>query len=202
MVPKQDKRGGKRLAGAAHTTKPDTDWVGVELAYTTTARTLEDIGKQFGITKGRVSQKAKEMGWRRGSLADRVRAKAEAKVAAAEAHAAGVEASTEEAVDTTAVVMANTIMRERRHVTRLMNVADTLLAELEKPAAEKPEPLPARIENLRKLGATMTTLMNLERSVFGITDSTPIDPTKRVEEAVASGLDELRRRFKERGVKV
>jgi hypothetical protein len=202
--PKQDKRRSKRLTAgtnASHAPKPETDWVGVELAYTTTARSLEDIGKQFGVTKGRVSQKAKEMSWRRGSLVDRVRAKAEAKVAAAEAHAAGVQAGTEAAVDTTAVVMAATILRERRTVGRLMALAEGLLTELEKPArgkAARAVPFAQRIENLRKLGDTVTRLTTLERTVLGITDATPIDASKRMEEAVASGLDELRARFKAR----
>lgn len=199
----QAKRGTPRLTATHKATtaaKPDTDWVGVELAYTTTARTLEAIGAEFGITKGRVSQKAKEMGWKRGSLADRARAKADAKVAAAQAHAAGVKAGTEAAIDNTATVMAATILRERRDVARLMAVSDRLLAELEaKPRGRaKLAPLPVRIDSLRKLGTTMTTLIALERDVLGITAATPVDPSARVEEAVRSGLSELQSRFKAR----
>lgn len=192
------------------TARVPTNWVGIELAYTTTNRTLDDIGKEFGVTAGRISQKAKEMGWKRGVLADRVRAQAAAKVAAREAHDAQVEAGTEGAVEASAVLMANTILRERRDVGRLLRVASTLLENLEvgvvaskdAGAKSKAGDLGEQIDNLRKLSNTMTGLVTLERSVLGITDATPIDPTRRVEEAIESGMDKLRERFKAKGVKV
>lgn len=201
---------GQRAKPASSSGKRGTNWVGVELAYTTTSRTLDDIGGEFDVSAGRISQKAKEMGWKRGALADRVRAQAAAKVAALEAHDAQVEAGTEGAVEASAVLMANTILRERRDVGRLIRVAGTLLGNLEtgivaaktEGAKAKAGDLGEQIDNLRKLGNTMTGLITLERSVLGITDSTPLDPTKRVEEAIESGMDKLRERFKAKGVAV
>lgn len=215
--PKQTpaKQTGKRLAQNAPTAKTaahETNWVAIELAYTTTARTLDDIGAEHGVTKGRISQKAKELGWKRGAMMDRVRAKAAAKVQAQEAHVAQVQEGTEAAVEMQAVLMANTILRERRDVGRLLTIADKLATQLEQAVAEAPAPKTAKqaksdalgehIENLRKLGTTMSSLITLERTVLAITDATPIDPTKRVEEAIASGMDELRKRFQAKGVKV
>lgn len=59
-----------------------------------------------------------------------------------------------------------------------------------------------RSENLRRLSETMRVLTELERKVLGIADDTPIDPTERVQEAVESGIEKLREKFKARGVKV
>src|SRR5690606_16379323 len=144
--------------------------------------------REFGVTKGRISQKAKELGWKRGAMADRVRAQAAAKVAAQEAHAAQVEAGTEEAIDASATLMANTILRERRDVARLVRVANLLADRVEAAAVQaaagkkprksdpKPDPLGVQVDNLRKLGTTMSNLIELERSVLGITAATPIDP--------------------------
>ncbi|HEY8356333.1 MAG TPA: hypothetical protein VIL30_02630 [Ramlibacter sp.] len=209
-MPKPEaKPAPKRLAvtkpAAKSTAAKETNWVGIELAYTTSARTQEDIGAEFGVTKGRISQKAKEMGWTRGALAERVRAKAAEKVAAQEAHEAKVEEGTEAAVEVSAVLMANTILRERRDVSRLLRIATSLADKLEEqtkpPAARpkvgdpKPEPLAAQIDSLRKLGSTMGQLIELERTVMNIHGWTPIDPAKGVAEVMASGIDALKERM-------
>lgn len=60
----------------------------------------------------------------------------------------------------------------------------------------------ARAENLRKLAETMKVLTELERTVLAITYATPPDPSARIEEAVETGLDKLRERFKAKGIKV
>lgn len=60
----------------------------------------------------------------------------------------------------------------------------------------------ARSENVRRLAETMKVLIELERKVLAIADDTPPDPTARVQEAIDSGFDKLRERFKARGVKV
>jgi len=192
-----------------HTPRKETDWVGVELAYTTSSRTLEEIGKEFGVTKGRISQKATEMGWKRGALADRVRAQAAAKVAAKEAHDAKVQAGTEAAIEVSAVLMADTILRERRDVGRLIRVANLLMDQVENAATRAasmrkpkrgeaaPDPLGVQVDNLRKLGTTMNQLITLERDVMNIHGWTPIDPAKGVQEAINSGVDALKARFAE-----
>lgn len=60
----------------------------------------------------------------------------------------------------------------------------------------------SRVESNRKLSETLRTLVELERTVLGIADDTPVDPTERVKEAVADGLEQLKARFKARGVKI
>lgn len=58
----------------------DVDWIKVEVHYRAAVRSLKDIGAEFGISAGRISQKAKELGWVR-DLAPKIRAAAEAKMA-------------------------------------------------------------------------------------------------------------------------
>jgi hypothetical protein len=188
---------------------PSANLVSLELAYRTTNATLEVLGKAHGITKGRVSQLASEFGWERGDLQGRVRGRADAKVAEKEARDAEVEAGTEAAVEASAVVMANTILRERKDVARMMDVVGSLLGELEvqsakakakpgEPAGEvgiKVEPLAVRIDNTRKLVETAKTLITLERHVLNISPDTPIDPAKRVKEAVDNGFAGLKAAF-------
>lgn len=170
----------------------------LELAYRTTSRTLEDLGTEHGISRARVCQLAKELGWSRGDLQQQVRARAEAKV---QEQQTKVQAGTEEAIDHTATVMAGTILRERRDVGRLIAVADKLLIELEgKAPGRKPknkDPLAVRIDNTRKLTNTMNSLIELERSVLNITPATPIDASKRVAEAIDNGMAGLKAKFAE-----
>ena len=182
----------------------------IRLAFETTTRTLDDIGAEFGVTKGRISQMAKEDGWVRGQLLDRVRERAEQKVAARQAQEAHVEAGTEEAVEVQAVLMANTILRQRRDVTRLLDVGHQLLDEVERanaaaqPGAKRrksdPAPLPLgdRADAWRKVSDTMGRAIGLERTVLGITPDTPIDPGKRVAEAIDNGMQGLREAFDRR----
>lgn len=200
MAAKQDKQPLNKQKPVKRARSKATDVAGLELAFRTTTETYEQLGARFGVSRARVCQLAKELGWRRGDMRDRVRVRAESKVEEVETK---VQQGTEDAVEASAVLMANTIIRERRSVARLLTLADRLLGELEAPARGKTkQPLPVRIDSLRKLGDTMGRLVTLERSVLGITDSTPIDPTRRVEEAIESGMDKLRERFKAKGVQV
>jgi DNA-binding helix-hairpin-helix protein with protein kinase domain len=174
----------------------------IRLAYETTTRSLDDIGAEFGLSKGRISQMAKEDGWVRGQLLDKVRERAEQKVAAKQAQDAHVDAGTEEAVEVQAVLMANTILRQRRDVTRMLTVGHGLLTELETANkvkdAKKRLPLAERADVWRKLSDTMGRAVGLERTVLGITPDTPIDPGKRVAEAIDNGMQGLREAFDKR----
>jgi len=179
----------------------------MQLAYETTTRTLDDIGAEFGVSKGRVSQLATQHGWKRGQLLDRVRERAEQKVADSQAREAAVASGTEEAVEVQAVLMANTIIRQRRDVARLLTVGHQLLDEVERATAAaqpgakvkkgdpKPLPLAERADAWRKVSDTMGRAITLERTVMGITPDTPIDPGKRVAEAIDNGMQGLREAF-------
>ncbi len=210
-VKQSAKQNASRLAARkkapAKKTSTGLDLAALELAYRTTGTTLELLGRAHGISKGRVSQLATAHGWTR-DLQATVRARADAKVQAAAAHAAKVEAGTEAAIEHGAEFMASTILRERRDVGRLVRVADTMLTELEqqnakaqaKPGQEsdvavKVDPFSERVDNFRKLVETSKTVLLLERTVLSITPDTPIDPGKRVAEAVDNGFAGLQAVF-------
>lgn len=61
------------------TAKAEIDWASIELHYRANKRSLDDIGKEFGISKGRISQVAKKEGWVR-DLKAKIDAQAQAKV--------------------------------------------------------------------------------------------------------------------------
>lgn len=56
----------------------------------------------------------------------------------------------------------------------------------------------SRIDNNKKLGETMKLLVELERKVLAIDDSTPVDPGARIAEAVENGIESLRAKFRQR----
>lgn len=185
----------------ARKTAREVDIAALELGYRTTHKTLEQLGAEQGISRARVCQIAKEHGWSRGDMQQQVRARAEAKVAAVVTR---VEQGTEEAVDASAALMADTILRERRDVRRLMQVADQLLQEVEDQGKPKPgrkpkdaPALPVRIDNLRKLGDTMTRLITLERGVLGIETGAGAGEAAAIAAAAASAATRVALDFSE-----
>ena len=64
--------------------------------------------------------------------------------------------------------------------------------------APKVAALAVRIDNLRKLADTAKTLIVLERHIQNITPDTPIDPGKRVAEAVDNGFAGLKAAFEKK----
>lgn len=56
------------------------NWAGVELHYRAGKRSLENIGEEFGVSKGRISQVAKKQGWDR-DLQPKIDQRAQAKIA-------------------------------------------------------------------------------------------------------------------------
>jgi hypothetical protein len=163
--------------------------VRLQLAFETTTATLEELGRKFGCTKGYISRKASELGWKRGGNAERVRAKAEAKVQAAEARKAKVEAATDGGD------RHHRADHGRRHPRAAQRPAahDGLATACSRSwrsrrtwpprprpprSGKKVVPLSDRIDDLRKLGNTVDVLVKLERNVFGITPDTPIDPSQ------------------------
>lgn len=126
-----------------HSQSKDVDWLKVEAEYRAAVRGLKDIGAEFGISPGRISQKAKELGWVR-DLAPKIRQRAEAKMAAAVAKEAAKEEAlndpakkqqrrlTEEAiVEANADTQVAVIQSHKRGLNDLARLRDKMLAELE-----------------------------------------------------------------------
>lgn len=199
----------KAPKAASKVTKPN--WVTIEVDFRAGIKTLRQIGSENNISHVAIANRAKRDGWTR-DLAAQIRARAETKVTKAAVNKQVTKTergNTEEAVvEASAVMMATTILRQRSDVRRLQALATNLVAELEledlKASDKKPgkggevgkrEPVAARAETLRKVVETSKSLINLERVVLNIAPDTPIDPTKRIEEAVDNGFAGLRAKF-------
>lgn len=76
---KTDTNNQAPAAGAKEESAP-IDWDSIELHYRAGKRTLESIGKEFGVSKGRISQVAKKEGWVR-DLQPKIEQRAKDKVA-------------------------------------------------------------------------------------------------------------------------
>lgn len=120
------------------------DWLAVEMHYRAGIRTLESIGKEYGISKGRICQVATKEGWTR-DLKAKIHARSEAKVAR---HAALEELNKQalndptkqarirlvesEVVDANVDIEVNVRLSQRSDIGRGRTLFVKLLAELER----------------------------------------------------------------------
>lgn len=118
-----------------NTQKPATkaDWNAIELAYRAGIKSLEQIGAEFGVTKGRISQVAKKQEWTR-DLAAKIQARADARV---NESVVNKELNAGKRLTETTIVTANAElqyrirMEHRADIGRTRKLFQTLLAELE-----------------------------------------------------------------------
>lgn len=133
----------------------------MEADYRAGVKSLEQIGQENGVTKGRVSQIAKQLGWVR-DLAPKIKARADAKVNAAAAKAAlndrelndpakqsSRRLAESSVVEANAELQYQVRLSQRKDITRARNVGMALLAELELQAG------PENVDLLSKLGELM-----------------------------------------------
>jgi hypothetical protein len=111
-----------------------TDWLSIEKHYRAGIRSLADIGAEFGVTKGRISQVAKAKEWPR-DLAKAVAAKADAKVNKAalnaELNAKQSKATEHAVIEANAELQYRVRMDARADVVRLEILVRRLISELE-----------------------------------------------------------------------
>lgn len=133
----------------------------MEADYRAGVKSLEQIGQEHGVTKGRVSQIAKQLGWVR-DLAPKIKARADAKVNAAAAKAAlndrelndpakqsSRRLAESSVVEANAELQYQVRLSQRKDITRARNVGMALLSELELQAG------PENVDLLSKLGELM-----------------------------------------------
>lgn len=116
------------------TQKVKADWTLIEVDYRAGVKSLDQIGKDYGVTKGRISQVAKKHGWSR-DLAEKIRQRTEAKVneqAVNNALNAERRSFTEkEVIEANSDQQANVIKTHRAGLDRLARLRDKLLDEVE-----------------------------------------------------------------------
>ena len=196
------------------------DWAAVEREYRAGIRSLKDIGVEFGVSDAGILKRAKREEWQR-DLTERIRAKAEAKVSAAlvsEKVSAESNANERIVVEANAQVIADTVLNQRRDVSRSRSIVQKLFDELEAQGdgleelamlgealesgdeeklaqiARKVIAFPSRVDSAKKLAESLRTLVELERKVLRIKDDMNLDDfAKKIGEGAAlSGMDAYR----------
>lgn len=144
------------------------DWEAVEREYRTGQRTLSEIGAAFHVSKGRISQVAKERKWSR-DLSARIQAKAAAKLNDALLNKESNETkqlNDVERVEAGAQALTNVILGHREDAKALRIKANQYRDELDGSG----EDLPKRVAMLKALTETQKTIIAIERQALGITD--------------------------------
>lgn len=114
--------------------RSDVDWAAVERSFRTGIDSLELIGKEYGVTKGRISQIAKRDGWTR-DLKKKVKAKADARVNEAalnrELNAKTDRLAEKRIVEANADLQFKIRMQHRKDIGRSRSLFQKLMDELE-----------------------------------------------------------------------
>lgn len=114
--------------------KTKADWTLIEVDYRAGIKTLEQIGEEYGVTKGRISQVAKKQGWTR-DLHEKIRLRAEQKVneqlVNEKLNEPRRRLAESEVVEANAEAAATVVMKHRTGLTRLAQLRDRLLDEIE-----------------------------------------------------------------------
>lgn len=151
--------------------KQRVDWSLIEVDYRAGVKTLDQIGKEYGVTKGRISQVAKRDGWVR-DLAKKIAAKAEAKVNAAavnkELNKERVRLAEQEVVEANAELQYRIRMEHRTDIGKTRGLFKKLLAEVESATDEKDS-----------LKAFLTKAADMvDRALEDVTDKLDISETR------------------------
>jgi hypothetical protein len=123
--------------------RPPSEIEAIGVQYRAGVRSLDAIGAEFGLSKGRISQMAKEHGWTR-DLKPKIKARAEAKLQAENAKAAlnadelndpakqkASRLAEAEVVEASADLQVQTVMEHRRDIKRTRKLFLQLLGQLE-----------------------------------------------------------------------
>lgn len=133
------------------TTPPEKrpiDWEAVEIAYCAGVLTLRQIAEEHGPSPAGIMKRAKKGGWTR-DLNAKIQAKADELVNKALVNKAVNSVSEKQVVETTAQVMADTILNQRSDVQAGMRIVACLMSELTAICG------PEKSQELEKLGELM-----------------------------------------------
>jgi hypothetical protein len=181
------------------------DWIAIEVDYRAGVVTLEAIGKQHGLSKGRISQVAKERGWIR-DLSAKIAARTEARLNKSvlnEELNKQRSFSEERVVEANAKLQSDIILGQRQDVVKLRDLVNDLMGELAHQTGyrelyeqlgellqapdekgidrlnevyRKVISLPSRIDGAKKLVDAFDRLVERERQVFNIDKQTGQEP--------------------------
>lgn len=184
------------------TPNPRTDWERMQPLWQAGVVSVSQLAKDFNVSRAGILKHWDKLRIGR-DLSGKIAAQANAIVARQEVAAkrlqeqvaAATDPVTEaETVATNAEIQANIILAERKGVQRLRVLFNTIVVEMETPAAP-PLPIATRLDQLRKASETFKTIVGMERLVNNIVEDTPVDPAARMAEAVENGIEGLKAAF-------
>lgn len=182
--------------------RPPVDWERIEIDYRAGVLSLAEIGKVYGVTKGRISQVASRDGWER-DLSAKIAARVEAKLnkAAVNGELNEAKAFTErQVVEAGAQAIAAVRIAHRTDIGRARALVLHLLSELEaqtegiedfkalgvllrsedekgvdrlNDAYQKALSLSGRISNIKVLSDALKNLIGLEADAWGLNAKNP-----------------------------
>lgn len=158
----------------------DIDWDALEPQYRAGARSLLDLGKEFGCSDAAIIKHARKEGWTR-NLRAKVQVKADAKVSAATVAAETGKTKVTESirVEVESEVQARVRLSHRTDIQRGKRITNALMTELEEQAGKtKKLPLKERAAILKTLTETQYRQVSMEVQAYGIAQMT--DPTDDV----------------------
>ena len=133
------------------TQEKKVDWDMLEVEYRAGIKSFQQLGEDYGVSKGRISQVAKKRGWTR-DLSERIRAKADAKVneaaVNAELNAPRIRLAEQVVVEANADLQFQVRMRHRRDLADLREVACILLEELKLSCSPEGQAAVARLQEI------------------------------------------------------
>jgi hypothetical protein len=154
------------------------DWEGIERDYIAGARSLRDIGSQYGIDEALIRRRAKKEGWAR-DLKAKIKIRAENIVRKREVQKA-VRAkevrkkiprkkniSEQEIIETNANLQATVLLNERSDIKRLSGLSEKFEKELE----QYKEDLEKKARIMKSLTDTRKTIIELRRRNYNINDN-------------------------------
>lgn len=112
--------------------KKDVDWVKLEADYRANIKSIRMLEDEYGISKTRIGQIAKENDWTRDTSA-KIKARTQAKLDASllDSKLDGSRVSEKEVIEAAAETQTNVILAHRKDIGRARKLALSLLEELE-----------------------------------------------------------------------
>lgn len=144
----------------------EIDWEGIEREYRSGQGTLAEIGRAFGISKGRICQVAKKRRWDR-DLSARIKAKAQTALNNAlldDSLNAKRIASDTERVEAGAAAITSLVLGHRKDAKALQDKANQYTAELDAAGDD----LAKKVSTFKMLVDVKKTLNGMQYEAFGM----------------------------------
>jgi transposase-like protein len=149
------------------TARRTTDWEAIEREFRAGQLSVREIARQHGVTDGAIRKRAAAHGWER-DLSGQVRETVRSRLVRTEVRTANAR----EAVDAAAARGVDVVLRHRRRLSRLGELADRL-AERAEVALSSAEPmaldaLADAAQTVESVGRAVDRLIKGERQAFGL----------------------------------